>query len=323
MILVYVIILFAAAVTIRQSVFLSPATLINLARADIFTLCFAISEMVVMISGGIDVSFPAIGCAAMYVPMYLFDRGMIPDNGLIFFLIALVCALILGIINGVLVSYLNIPSLIATLATSSIAAGGLAFVFGVKAYSAIPASLDVIYRMNICTYIDKNTGIFYPLTILIVFPVILCVFMGWFLKYTSMGMGLYAVGGSASTAGTVGFNVHRIQMFAYVFSAGITGITAVLYVILMHTVTTTSIMNSEMLVIAACVIGGCKLTGGHGNVMGVVLGTLLITLIQNYLNMLGIETVWQTFAVGIVLFLGITATSLRDKISLKQKGGAF
>ena len=85
MILVYVMVVFCLIATIRQPAFLSPATLINLCRAGIFTMCFAICEMVVIISGGIDVSFPAVGCVAMYVPMYLYYNDMGVDNVFFFF----------------------------------------------------------------------------------------------------------------------------------------------------------------------------------------------------------------------------------------------
>ena len=76
MILLYVIIVFCIIVGLRQPAFFSVATVINIARAAIFSACFALCEMIVIISGGIDVSFPAIGCVAMYVPMYLIDKGM-------------------------------------------------------------------------------------------------------------------------------------------------------------------------------------------------------------------------------------------------------
>ena len=85
MILIYVMAVFCVIAAIRQPAFLSPATLINLCRAGIFTMCFAICEMVVIISGGIDVSFPAIGCVAMYVPMYLYNNGMGVDSVFFFF----------------------------------------------------------------------------------------------------------------------------------------------------------------------------------------------------------------------------------------------
>ncbi len=311
MILVYVILAFSVVVALRQPAFLSPATPINLCRAGLFTFCFALCEMLVMITGGIDVSFPAIGCVSMYVPMVLYDRGILPDNGLYFVLVALLCGLIFGLLNGVLVSYLRIPSLIATLATSSIASGFLAFAFGVKDLTAMPTAFTKIYEMNLVTYTDPASGLSYPLTVLIFVPVVLAVVMALILRYTMGGRGLYAMGGNLSAARIVGFPVRRLQFTTYIVSGLITSLTAVMYVILMHNASTTALMGNEMLVIAACVVGGCSLSGGKGTIGGVLLGTLLITLVQNHLNMLGIDTRWQTLAVGIVLLFGVLMTSLQ------------
>ena len=313
MILIYVIVVFCLVVSIREPAFLSPATAINLGRAGIFTMCFAICEMIVIISGGIDVSFPAIGCVAMYVPMYLNAQGLMPDNALAFFGLAMFIGLIGGIFNGVLVSYLKLPPLIATLATSSIASGGLALVLGVKEFTSLPSCLQSIYNTYLVTYSDAATGFTYPLTILFLVPVILCIGTALLLHYTMLGRGLYAIGGDANAARIAGFNVRRLQFFAYIFCGVITGATAMMYTTLMHSSTTTALMGDEMLIIAACVVGGCRLTGGHGNVGGTVLGVLLITLVQNNLNMLGIPTCWQTFAVGLVLLLGAVMTSIQAK----------
>ena len=313
MILIYVIAVFCIIVSIREPAFLSPATAINLGRAGIFTMCFAICEMVVIVSGGIDVSFPAVGCVAMYVPMYLNAQGLMPDNALAFFGLAMLIGLIGGIFNGVLVSYLKLPPLIATLATSSIASGGLALIMGVKEFTSLPSSLQAIYSTYLVTYTDAATGFTYPLTVLFLVPVILCIVMALVLHYTMLGRGLYAIGGDANAARIAGFNVRRLQFFSYIFCGVMTGATAMMYTTLMHSSTTTALMGDEMLIIAACVVGGCRLTGGHGNVGGTILGVLLITLVQNNLNMLGIPTSWQTFAVGLVLLLGAVMTSIQAK----------
>jgi len=313
MILVYVILLFSAVVAVREPAFLSPGTAINLLRAMILILSFALCEMVVMIGGGIDISFPAIGCVSMYVPTFLYNNGLIPDSGLVFFLIAILCGLLFGMLNGFLVSMLRVPSLIATLATSSIASGGLAFIFGVRDYSNIPSSLLAVYRVNLATYIDPATGMNYQLPVLLFFPVVMCLLMSFVLRRTMIGRGIYAMGGNYAAAGTVGFNVKALQFFSYVFSGVFTAITAVIYLILMQNASTTALMGDEMLVIAACVVGGCSLKGGKGSVIGVILGTTLISLVKNHLNMLGIETAWQTFAVGLVILFGFALTTLSER----------
>ena len=313
MILIYVMVIFCVVAAIRQPSFLSPATLINLARASIFTMCFAMCEMVVIISGGIDVSFPAVGCVAMYVPMYLNYNGIGPDNVFFFFGVAMLIGLIFGVINGILVSYLKLPPLIATLATSSVASGGLIMFLGTREFTSLPESLEALYATNLLTYTSTDTGFTYPLTILVLIPVVLCIVMAIVMRYTMLGRGLYAIGGDKNAARIAGFNVRGLQFFAYIFCGVVAGATAMIYTTLMHSATTTALMGEEMIIIAACVVGGCRLTGGHGNVGGTVLGVLLITLVQNNLNMLGIPTCWQTFAVGLILLLGAILTSIQAK----------
>lgn len=313
MILIYVMVVFCVIAAIRQPAFLSPATLINLCRAGIFTMCFAICEMVVIISGGIDVSFPAVGCVAMYVPIYLYNHHMGPDNAFFFFGLAMVIGLVFGILNGVLVSYLKLPPLIATLATSSVASGGLIMLLGTREYTTLPPSLEAVYSVNLLTYVDPNTGFNYPLTALFLVPVILCIVVALVMKYTMLGRGIYAIGGDSNAARIAGFNVTKLRFIAYIFCGVMASVTAMLYTTLMHSSTTTALMGKEMIIIAACVVGGCRLTGGHGSVGGTILGVLLITLVQNNLNMLGVPTCWQTFAVGVVLLLGAVLSSVQAK----------
>lgn len=313
MILVYVMVVFCLVAAIRQPAFLSPATLINLSRAGIFTMCFAICEMVVIISGGIDVSFPAVGCVAMYVPMYLYYNDMGCDSVLFFFGIAMLIGLIFGVLNGVLVSFLKLPPLIATLATSSVASGGLIMVLGTREFTTLPDSLQALYSINLLTYVDPATGFTYPLTILFLIPVVLCIVVAFIMRYTMLGRGIYAIGGDKNAARIAGFNVRALQFTAYIFCAVMASATAMIYTTLMHSSTTTALMGEEMIIIAACVVGGCRLTGGHGSVGGTVLGVLLITLVQNNLNMLGVPTCWQTFAVGVVLLLGAVLSSIQAK----------
>ena len=238
MILIYVMVVFCLIAAIRQPAFISPATAINLGRAGIFTMCFAICEMVVIISGGIDVSFPAIGCVAMYVPMYMYYHEMLPDNAVVFFLLSMFIGLVFGILNGVLVSYLRLPPLIATLATSSIASGGLVMALGTREFTTLPPSLQSLYEINMITYMDPATGFTYPLTVLFLVPVILCVVMALVLRYTMLGRGLYAIGGDQNAARIAGFNVRRLQFFSYIFCGVMTGATALIYTTRMNSSTT-------------------------------------------------------------------------------------
>ncbi len=312
-ILIYVIAVFCIIVGLRQPAFFSPATIITTLRASIFWMCFALSEMVVILSGGIDVSFPAIGCAAMYIPMYMINRVNHIDNAAYAFALAILIGLAFGLLNAVLVSILNIPPLIATLATSSISQGGMITLLGTREFTTLPDSLNAIYKCNILTYTAPETGFSYVLNVLVLVPIVAAILIGWMLRHTMLGRGLYAIGGDKNAARVAGFNVKKLQFFAYAFSGAFAGVAAMIYNILMHSATTSALMGDEMITIAACVIGGVRITGGHGDVIGTMLGVLLITLVQNNLNMLGIPTSWQRFAVGLVILIGTILTSWQTK----------
>ena len=100
-ILIYVIAVFCLIVGLRQPAFFSPATIITTLRASIFWMCFALSEMIVILSGGIDVSFPAIGCAAMYIPMYMINQVNHIDNAAYAFVLAILIGTVVGLLLGI------------------------------------------------------------------------------------------------------------------------------------------------------------------------------------------------------------------------------
>ena len=182
-----------------------------------------------------------------------------------------------------------------------------------REFTTLPSSLEAVYSVNLLTYVDPNTGFNYPLTALFLVPVILCIVVALVMKYTMLGRGIYAIGGDSNAARIAGFNVRKLQFIAYIFCGVMASATAMIYTTLMHSSTTTALMGEEMIIIAACVVGGCRLTGGHGSVGGTILGVLLITLVQNNLNMLGVPTCWQTFAVGLVLLLGAVLSFVQAK----------
>ena len=311
MILLYIIVVLCVLIGTRNQAFLSVSTAITLCRAMLVTLCFAVCEMLIIISGGIDVSFPAIACAALFIPIKIMTDADL-DSVPLAFGMAILIGLVFGAFNALLIAHIQLPPLIATLGTSSIINGGLLVFFGSREISNLPDSVDAISKQYLFTY-TAPTGFEYKLTILFLIPILLCVFVAVLLRYTMLGRGIYAVGGDANAARIAGFNVRRIRVFAYTFSGAVTGLAAMAYCILMRTANPKNLMGSEMMVIAAVVVGGTRITGGHGGVLGTILGVCLITLIQNNLIMLGVPTYWQKFVVGLVIVLGTSITSLRAK----------
>lgn len=307
-IIIYVILALSVAIASVNSSFASVATLVTLARAGLLMMIFALCEMVVIVSGGIDVSFPAVACAAMFIPVKIM-LAVKMDNLWFPFLIAMLIGIIVGFLNAVLIATLKIPPLIATLGMNSIISGALVGFLGATELSRLPQSMQTLYRTYLFTYAEGSRT--YPLTILFVIPVVLAIFLALVLKYTTLGRGIYAIGGNMKAAGIAGFQVVKIQYIVYMFTGAVVGIAAIVSCVLNRSASPTNLMGIEMMIIAAVVVGGTRITGGHGTIAGTVLGVALITLIQNNLIMLGVPAHWQPFILGLLIVAGTAITSLK------------
>lgn len=139
----------------------------------------------------------------------------------------------IGIINAVLISLLQIPPLIATLGVSSITQGMLLTFFGTRQISRLPSTIAALNKVYLFTYQSK-AGNNYSMTALILVPIILYIVVYIVLKYTMLGRGIYAIGGDANAARIAGFNVVRLQFIVYMFSGVMAGITGMIYVYLIR-----------------------------------------------------------------------------------------
>lgn len=312
MIIVYIMVVLSILIGTKNAAFFDFSTVITLCRVALVTLIFALGEMLVIVSGGIDVSFPAIACLTLYLPVFLETKVWKIDNVALIFILAVVLGLTIGAFNAWMISIMGIPPLIATLGTSSIINGALMATTSGKEISNLPASMDAIYSSYFFTY-TAPSGMTYSLSVLFAVPVILIILTALLLRKTMLGRGIFAIGGDKNAAKVAGFNVRKIQFFVYMLAGAMTGIAGVCSCILARTAHPTNLMGSEMMVIAAVVVGGTRITGGHGTVIGTVLGVFLIALIQNNLIMMGVPTYWQAFVVGLVIVLGTSITSLRAK----------
>lgn len=311
MIVAFIILALSILIGVVNPVFFGMSTVITIFRAMLVTLIFAICEMLVIISGGIDVSFPAVACISLYATIKFLLYAQI-DSIILAFAMAGLIGMAFGLVNAYLIAKIKIPPLIATLGVSSAVNGGTLAFLGTSEISNIPEKVDSLSKVFIYSH-TSSQGITYQLTALILIPVFLIIAVYLILKYTMLGRGIYAIGGDKNAARIAGFNVVKIQFIIYMTAGFFAGIGGITYMILMRQASPQVLMGSEMMVIAAVVVGGTRITGGHGSVIGTILGVGLIALVQNNLIMLGIPTHFQTFVVGLIIVVGTSITSLRAK----------
>jgi len=305
-------IVLASIIGIINPTFFSSGNMIDLLRSSIVTGIFAIIVLIVIISGGIDISFPAIAAFAMFSTTKILTSYGYEGSILLAFLIAGVIGLLLGLVNAVLISRYKLPTLIVTLGTASMFSGFLLTFIGYKEITNVPKGMVKFSQMELF-HVTSKTGIVYSLPFAVLVLVAIAIVVWLILRYTMLGRGIYALGGDLVSAERAGFNIKKIQFFIYSFVGFLAGIAGVLHTSLMRNSNPMDFMGAEMLVIAAVVLGGARITGGHGTLFGTFLGVFLVLVINNSLILLGIPSYWQKFIVGLLILVGTGITAYQTK----------
>jgi simple sugar transport system permease protein len=305
---------FCAVTAWIEPSFLSLSTLFDLLRNGIVTAMFAVGVLLVLASGGIDVSFTAIAAFAMYVgtkAMVAFGMG---DSILVAFLVAGTIGLVLGLINGFFIATLGLPTLIVTLGTLSVFRGFLLTFVGTELITAVPIGMRTFSRTMLIRLTEADgTIVSLPIAFLLV---VAAATLTWLLlNYTMLGRSIYALGGAPESARRVGINVVGVQYFIYAYVGVLSGIAGIVHGSLARVANPFDLVGLELSVIAAVVLGGARLSGGHGTILGTLLGVALIVVITNSLIVLGILTTWQNVVTGCLILFGTGVPALRTRLA--------
>jgi len=307
-VLVVTIAVLSIVVGFKSSSFWSVPTALNIASATVENLVFAMAVLLVIISGGIDVSFMAIGIFAGYSVVILQNNtGFAAGSAPIAFLVAAGIGIFLGLLNAVPIASLGLPTLIVTLGTQGIIRGLLLAYVGSKVIPQYPAGLNSLSTNYLIT---SRGAVDTRLNILVIPAILICVAMSLLLRYTVFGRSVYAIGGDAESARRIGFPVVRTQVMIYVLAGGLAAVAGLMHVTQVRLANPYELVGGELDVIAAVVLGGASIFGGKGSVSGTVLGVVLISLIKNSLILLGVPGTWQRAAVGMLLIVGISIQAL-------------
>ena len=305
--LVAVIVVVVVAMALASPAFLTLNTFFALVRSSMVPLVLALGVLLVLISGGIDVSSPAVAIFAAYASVVLLLQSGLDPGPVGVFVIAMLIGGLLGLLNGVVIARFRLPTLIVTLGTQGIFRGVLIAYVG-SAYisaSGLPASVNDLSG----TYLVNIPGGGF-LHILVVPVVALTALVALLLSRTMFGRSVYAIGGDIEAARRVGIQVVRTQVWLYVLVGALAAFAGVLHVTLGRNANPQSLVGTELDIIAAVVLGGASIFGGRGSVFGTVLGVALVQLINNNLVLLGVPSTWQRAAVGVLLLLGVGVQAL-------------
>jgi len=221
------------------------------------------------------------------------------NTGLVIVLVVIIGALI-GLFNGLCVTRLRLVSFIVTLATS-IMAGGLALaITSGKTISGMPE--------NFLWFGSGKVGGFPVAAILML---LLCVVFHFVLSRTVYGHKVYAVGGNSDAAHLAGINTKNVVTLAFVVAGCLNAVAGIVMAGRLGCALSTAGSGLEMNALSGLVIGGTSMKGGKGNIIGTLLGCLIIGTLTNGLNLLNVSAYWTDFVRGLVIFLAITFDAIR------------
>ena len=322
-VLILAIIIFAIVVGSKSPEFFTIANLFDILRSSIVQLLFALGVLIVIISGGIDVSFPIFGIFAGYTAVVIMRKFELNEESLLIpIALAIIIGVILGGFNAIAIAGFGIPTLIVTLGTAGIFRGFMLSFIGASFISNIPVGLDNFSTADLIKF-ESDAGTLVRLHVLVLPVAIITIAVSLLLNRTIFGRSVYALGGGIEPTRRLGISIKRTQAKIYMLVGGLSGLAGILYTSLQRKANPYDLAGSELDVIAAVVLGGASIMGGYGTVFGTVLGVLFINMMKNNLVLLGVSSSWQRAAVGVLLVIGITIQAISEnRKSKRQKSAA-
>ncbi len=298
--IVAILVVMSIILSVSTSQFLTSENLLSVFRQFSFIGIMAIGQVMVIITGGIDLSvgsvFAFAGVTSAFA-MTKLDLGV--PLGL---LVGIVSWLAFGLMNGLFVTKLRLPPFIATLGTMSIARG---LSYALTGGFPIP-DLPPAFKFMGQGYIS-----------IIPFPVILLVALGlaftFFLRQTIVGRRIYATGSNEEAARVSGVNTAGIKILVFALSGVLAGIAGMATAARLGVAQSTAGVGYEMDAIAAAIIGGASVTGGVGTVLGCILGAAIMGVLKNGLILLSVSAYRQQTVIGVVIIIAVTFDLFRQR----------
>lgn len=313
-----VIVVLAVVFGLLAPQFFSLAHLFGVARSSVVIGIMALGLLVVLITGGIDVSVSATAVASMYITAVFLTDLDYQGPFVVAALLACVVGAVFGLVNATLVSLLKLPSLIVTLGTLTLFRGGLLAFVGTERLRVLPARMTEFSGTQVFTVTSAGRQASLHLAVLIL--LVLAVALAGALRKTNWGRNLYAVGGNEEAATRLGVAVTRVRFSAFVLAGTLAGLAGLMSGSLNRAADPFTIVGTELDVLAAVVLGGASVTGGRGTVFGTMLGVLLITMVGASLVLVGIPSAWRQAFVGLFLILGVGVPALRQRRVERARG---
>ena len=281
-------------------VFFTVRNMTNILSSVGFTAILALGQTFVMLTGGIDLSVGSVlGISSMLGAMTLVRTNSI----IAAILVALLVGGLVGLFNGVMVSYFKLPAFVVTLGTMKICRSADYLISDGHSVNKLGDTFKSIAGAEIF----KGFRVYY------VGIIILFIVIGWVLANTKLGRYTYSIGSNDTATRLAGVNTKKFRLYPYIISGVLAGLGGILMASRFGAVDPNYGTDYEMNTLAAVVVGGCAMTGGKGTIIGTAVGVILMGVLNNGLDISGISPYWQGVAVGIVLIVALLFDFFTDK----------
>ncbi|EQA12165.1 ABC transporter permease [Glaesserella parasuis] len=275
----------------------------------------------VILTGGIDLSTGSVVALSGVAAAMIVNAGVpVPIGMVLGILVGGAC----GLTNGILVTQMKLPPFIATLGMMMVARGLVLYVTNAAPVSGMPESFAVLGNGALFKIVEEGpnglpkvvfTGIPYPVIIMI-FITVLFTFA---LTKLKVGRYIYAIGSNEEAARLSGIKTNIVKIYAYVASGLLSGLTGVILASRLVTAQPNGGVAYELDAIASAVVGGTSLMGGVGTIPGTLIGSFIIGVLRNGLNMNGVSSFVQMIVIGLVIIVAVSLDQLRQSKKLGKK----
>jgi ribose transport system permease protein len=294
-----VIVVSIIVLAIVKPTFLIPGNIHAVFLGASFEMIIAIGMTLLFIMGGFDLSVGSVAGFSGVILGLAINQGFGVWESII---IGIAAATLVGFVNGFVIAKIRVNALITTLAMQSIVRG---IIYILTKGVGKPNLPDAFNNLGRATWLGIQVPIYISVILMLVFG-ILFARSGWFRQF-------YFIGGNEEAARLSGIKVDRLRIYAYTFTGFMAGLAGILLAARMGGAIPTQGQGMEMNVIAGCVIGGSSLGGGEGSMFGSFLGMLVMALVLNAFNLLGVDIYWQRLILGLILLAAVLGDVLRKR----------
>ena len=304
-VLVFILIGICALFSILSPNFLSVTNLLNVATQNAYLIIASIGVSLVMISGGTDLSIGQLISVVAICTGAALEWMQLPLP--IVLLFGLTVGVLLGLFNGFVANLLNIHPMIVTLATMTMFQGISFLISGSKAIYDLDASFKYI-----------GQGYVGPIPVPVIIVVVIAVIVDFVAKKTYFGRFIYAAGGNPEAARLAGVSVKTIKLAVFAICGFLGAVASIVMVARAGSANSTMGPGTEFNAITACVLGGISFIGGEGRVKGVVVGVLILGVLSNGMQLVGLGIYVQYVVKGLILLLSIGYDTYQKQAKVKK-----